>query len=74
MGNNRGNKYSHASVENYLQTNKKAFFTYSFTELGKYDLPANIDKALLESGRSSLTYIGHSQGTSQMFVALTSDL
>jgi len=30
---------------------KKHFLTYSFTELGNYDLPANIDKALKESGR-----------------------
>lgn len=33
-------------------------------------MPAQIGKAIEVSGKSKLTYIGHSQGTSQMFYAL----
>ena len=38
--------------------------------MGKYDAPAQIELALQKSGRKSLTYVGHSQGTTQMFYAL----
>ena len=41
--------------------------------MGKYDDPAQVEKALSISGRKTATYIGHSQGTSQMFYALSDD-
>ena len=50
---------------------KKKYFTYSFQELGDFDLPSQIDKALKVSGAKKLTYIAHSQGTTQMYYALT---
>jgi len=46
------------------------FFDYSFYEMGKYDLPAQIDYVLSTTGVKTLSYIAHSQGTSQMFSAL----
>ena len=39
--------------------------------MGKYDVPANIEYILAATGFDKLTYVGFSQGTSQMFAALT---
>jgi pimeloyl-ACP methyl ester carboxylesterase len=39
--------------------------------MGMLDLPAMIDHILLETGQSKLSYIGHSQGSTQLFAALT---
>jgi pimeloyl-ACP methyl ester carboxylesterase len=36
-----------------------------------YDVPAQINFVLKKTGKEKLSYIGHSQGTTQMFVALT---
>ena len=47
------------------------FFDYSFYELGKYDAPAQIDYVLKVTKHAKLSYIGHSQGTSQMFSQLS---
>lgn len=49
------------------------YFDYSFVELGVYDLPAQIDKVLDVTGVDKVTYVGHSQGTSQMFYALATN-
>ena len=73
LGNNRGNKYCRTNTNPDIDpdTNPAAFFDYSFYELGKYDAPTQIDFVLGKTGRSKLTYVGHSQGTSQMFSALS---
>lgn len=38
--------------------------------MGKYDIPAQIDYTLNKTGQANLSYIAHSQGTTQMFAAL----
>ena len=38
--------------------------------MGKYDQPALMEYVLEKSGVENLTYVGHSQGTSQIFSAL----
>ena len=53
-----------------MSTKSKEYWQFSYTEMGKYDAPAQIEEALSRSGRSTLTYVGHSQGTTQMFYAL----
>lgn len=69
LGNSRGNYYSRHHVS--LDPDKdKAFWDFSWYEMGKYDLPAVITKILEVTGASKLSYIGHSQGTTQMFSAL----
>lgn len=61
IGNNRGNKYSPKEGDEKC---------YSFIELGKYDLPALIDLVHDKAGKGKLTYIGHSQGSTQIFYAM----
>ena len=39
--------------------------------MGDYDLPAQIQFVKTHTGQEKITYIGHSQGTTQMFYALT---
>jgi len=71
FGNNRGNKYS--MTHETLDPLSKEYFSYSFQEHGKYDVPAMIDKALEVSGKRKLSYVGHSQGNTQMFYALATN-
>jgi len=71
LGNNRGNKYSRSHIS--LNPDKdKNFWDFSFHEMGKYDLPAMIDFIQLTTrSNRKITYVGHSQGTSQLFAAMT---
>ena len=71
IGNNRGDVYSRANTKYNPDKQGKEFFDYSFYDLGKIDAPTQIDYVLSQTGRSKLSYIGHSQGTSQMFSALS---
>jgi len=66
--NSRGNKYSRA--HKWKHPHSKDFWDYSFHEMGQFDIKANINFILGKTGKSKLTYIGHSQGTTQMFAAL----
>lgn len=70
LGNNRGNKYSrrHKTIDPDKQNAK--FFDFSFQECALYDLPAQVNHVIETSGRPKISYIGHSQGTTQMFAAL----
>lgn len=40
--------------------------------MAAYDLPASINHILQTTGQSSLGYVGHSQGTTMGFAALSS--
>ena len=40
--------------------------------MAAYDLPASIDFVLAATGAASLGYVGHSQGTTMGFAALSS--
>lgn len=69
LGNSRGNKYSLNVADPKIKHHD--FWNHSFQEMGRYDVPANIKFILDKTGQEKLTYIGHSQGTTQMFAALT---
>ena len=49
----------------------KEYWDFSFHELGKFDQPAVFNYILNQTDMPNLTYIGHSQGTTQMFAALS---
>eukprot|EP00179_Madagascaria_erythrocladioides_P000089 CAMPEP_0198314120 /NCGR_PEP_ID=MMETSP1450-20131203/4899_1 /TAXON_ID=753684 ORGANISM="Madagascaria erythrocladiodes, Strain CCMP3234" /NCGR_SAMPLE_ID=MMETSP1450 /ASSEMBLY_ACC=CAM_ASM_001115 /LENGTH=416 /DNA_ID=CAMNT_0044017157 /DNA_START=103 /DNA_END=1353 /DNA_ORIENTATION=+ len=68
LGNNRGNCYSMRSTRYSNDTD--AFWAYSFDEMAQYDVIAQLDAAARVSGQSKVAYVGHSQGTLQMFLAL----
>ena len=75
LGNNRGSLYGrkHETLKPDKKEDSKKFFDYSFFELGKYDLPAQVDYVLEQTGQQKITYLGHSQGTTQMFTALSEE-
>ena len=56
-----------------LQPDSEAFWDFSWDEMAKYDFPANINYVLGWTGRPTLTYVGHSQGTIQAFAALSNN-
>lgn len=74
MNNTRGNRYSRNHVFLDADLDKKEFWDYSFEDMGKYDQPALFNYVLGKTGVKTVTYIGHSQGTSQMFCALSENL
>ncbi|XP_023031607.1 lipase 1 isoform X1 [Drosophila willistoni] len=67
MGNVRGNRYSRNHVK-YNASADKAYWTFSWHEIGYYDIPAMIDTVLGKTGYQKLSYFGHSQGTTTFFV------
>jgi len=68
IGNTRGNKYS----RNHTRLNplQKEFWDFSTDEMAQYDLPAMVNYILQQTRVPKIGYIGHSQGTSEMFANL----
>ncbi|CAG4983202.1 unnamed protein product [Colias eurytheme] len=66
MGNARGNKHSRYNMN--LKPTQKAFWDFSWHEIGIIDLPTMIDYVLQRTNTKKLSYIGHSQGTTAFFV------
>lgn len=64
--NSRGNKHSNKHVS--LKTSDKAFWNFSFHEMGLYDVPAVTDYILNLTEKEKLVYVGHSQGCGQFYV------
>ncbi|KAI5738221.1 hypothetical protein M8J77_004316 [Diaphorina citri] len=66
MGNIRGNYYSRH--HDYMDPREEAFWDFSWHEHGLYDVPAMIDYILSVTRRPTLSYIGHSMGTTMFYV------
>ena len=73
MGNNRGNKYSlnHRTLDPNNSKDAPLYWDFSYEEMGIYDLPAEIDFILNLTNHKQLSYIGHSQGTTQFLIGLS---
>ena len=69
MGNSRGNRYS--NTHSWLNNGTKEYWDFSWHEIGVYDVPAMIDYALGQTGKSKLHYVGHSMGTTVYFVMIS---
>uniref|UniRef100_A0A1B0CF41 Partial AB-hydrolase lipase domain-containing protein n=2 Tax=Lutzomyia longipalpis TaxID=7200 RepID=A0A1B0CF41_LUTLO len=73
MGNARGNVWSrkHVSLNPDNPLTRHQFWDFSWHEMAIYDIPAMIDFILKTTGRTKLHYVGHSQGTTVLFVMLS---
>jgi pimeloyl-ACP methyl ester carboxylesterase len=69
-GDSRGTKFSKGHTNPDLSD--KEFYNFSWQEMGKYDVPAYFRKILenYTDPDQKITYFGHSQGTTQMFISL----
>jgi pimeloyl-ACP methyl ester carboxylesterase len=67
VANNRGTTQSRFHTS--LDMDSPEFWDFTFNEMGKYDVPANVDYILEHTGYEDLIYVGHSQGTAQWFIA-----
>ena len=68
MGNFRGNVFS--LNHTYLNYKSKDFWRYSWDEHGTVDLPAMIKYVMEYTKVPKIRYIGHSMGTTSLFVML----
>lgn len=71
LGNNRGNTWSREHLD--YSTNDDEFWDFTWEDMGKNDVPAMINYVLNKSGRSTLSYVGHSEGTTQAFVGFSTN-
>jgi len=70
LTNSRGNTFSRNHTSLHPLFDKK-FWDYTFDDMARFDVVANIKYVVGVTGREDLTYIGWSQGTTQMFIAAT---
>ncbi|XP_050299980.1 lipase 3-like isoform X2 [Anthonomus grandis grandis] len=70
LANTRGN--AHSLNHETLTPQNASYWDFSFHEKGYYDMAANIDYILNVTGLSNITYIGHSQGTTDGLVLTSS--
>jgi pimeloyl-ACP methyl ester carboxylesterase len=66
LGNNRGTKYGLQHVS--LDPKSAAFWDHDWEQMGVYDVPAIVDKILDVTGLENVSYVGHSEGTTQFMV------
>ncbi|KAG7661146.1 uncharacterized protein J8A68_005348 [[Candida] subhashii] len=70
LGNNRGNKYSRKHLK--LSASDPKFWDFSLDEFSYFDIPDTINYIRnFYKNNSKVTYIGFSQGCSQLFASLS---
>ncbi|UPQ98091.1 lipase [Chloropicon primus] len=73
LGNNRGTTYSmeHRDLREGFDAWDEEFWDFSWDEMAAFDLPAEIRYVLDATGSETLSYVSHSQGTTQGFAAFS---
>ncbi|CAG0896315.1 unnamed protein product [Darwinula stevensoni] len=61
LGNVRGNTYARNHVS--MTPDDGAFWSFSWDQMGEFDVPAMLDEILQTTGQDKLHYVGHSMGT-----------
>mmetsp|Transcript_15426 Transcript_15426/g.26087 ORF Transcript_15426/g.26087 Transcript_15426/m.26087 type:complete len:219 (+) Transcript_15426:342-998(+) len=64
LGNNRGNRF--ADTHTTLSSSQKEYWNFSWEEMGTHDLPAIFKTIQKKTGQKKISYIGHSEGTTQV--------
>lgn len=64
MGNNRGTRWGQRHVK--LNVKDSAFWSFTWEEMGTKDLPAFINYILDMTKQDKLSYMAHSEGTTQL--------
>ena len=72
FGNSRGSFHSLGHVKYNSKTDPQ-YWQFTWQHMADYDIPAVIPFVLKTTGKAKLTYVGHSQGTLQMFAHLSTD-
>jgi len=72
FGNNRGNRYGRNHTTLNPDDGTDAFWSFSWDEMGLIDVPTFVHYVLDTTGQPKLSWVGHSEGTIQMFAAGTS--
>jgi len=71
LGNSRGNVYCQKNI--HFDNTTQEFWNFSWSEMASYDIPAKIDYILALSSYSTLSYIGHSEGSLIGFTSFSSN-
>lgn len=69
LGNSRGNKHSRNHTK-YNPDKNKQYWEFTFQHMADYDIPA-VFTYVNKITKQKMNYIGHSQGTVQMHIALS---
>jgi len=69
LGNSRGNRYALRHV--HLNPSLDPFWQFTWDEMAKHDLPSTFAHIQNVTSHLRVGYVGHSQGTLQMFAALS---
>ncbi|KAG7399784.1 cholesterol esterase [Phytophthora boehmeriae] len=71
LANNRGNTWSREHLD-YTEDDDE-FWDFTWEDMGKYDLPAEIEYVLKRTKRPTLSFVGQSQGSIQAFAGFSID-
>ncbi|CAB0032502.1 unnamed protein product [Trichogramma brassicae] len=70
LGNVRGNTYGR-SHKRFSPEYNREFWQFSYHEMAMHDIPTSIDYILHKTNQSSLSYVGHSMGTTISYALLS---
>ena len=74
LGNNRGTTWSRTHVSKNPDDKTNDYWNFTWDEMALYDTPAFINHVTESTGKPSVAWVGHSEGTIQMFAAASQRL